>query len=58
MYMFHSGTIWVYLWISLLSSLVNLSLGLFVIITPNYEISTSLKGLSLNCVLMVNTPSS
>ncbi|CAL8404057.1 unnamed protein product [Boreogadus saida] len=53
MYMFLSGANWVYLWTSFMSSLLNLCVGLFVVLTPNYDVSGSMKGLALTCVLQL-----
>ncbi|XP_059927317.1 ATP-binding cassette sub-family C member 11 isoform X2 [Gadus macrocephalus] len=55
MYMFQSGMSWVYLWTSFMSSLLNLCVGLFVILTPKDDVSGSMKGLALTCVLQLVT---
>ncbi|XP_030233896.1 ATP-binding cassette sub-family C member 11 isoform X2 [Gadus morhua] len=53
MYMFQSGMSWVYLWTSFISSLLNLCVGLFVVLTPKDDASGSMKGLALTCVLQL-----
>ncbi|CAL8381916.1 unnamed protein product [Arctogadus glacialis] len=52
-YMFRSGMNWVYLWTSFVASLLYLCVALFVVLTPNYDVSGSMKGLALTCVLQL-----
>lgn len=51
--LFNCGTRWLSFWLDFLSATVTLMVALFVVLSPNDAINTSLKGLTLSYTIQV-----